>query len=149
MCSSDLYDFLRIPATDTWGVLMRKDSPLATKDYIQPQDLIGLPIITSRQTHVADELGKWLGTNFDQLQIVATYNLLFNASLLVEEGMGYALGLDKLINTSGNSSLCFKPLYPPLGARLDVVWKKYQVFSKASDKFLEYLQKAFEKSVVQ
>lgn len=33
---------------------------------------------------------------FSELEIVATYNLLFNASLMVEEGLGYAIGLDKI-----------------------------------------------------
>lgn len=31
-----------------------------------------------------------------ELEIVATYNLLFNTSLMVEEGPGYAIGLDKI-----------------------------------------------------
>lgn len=88
---------------------------------------------------VSSEFTKWLGKDFQELNIVSTYNLVFNASLLVEEGMGYALCLDKLINTTGDSSLCFRPLYPPLEANLNVVWKKHQVFSKASEKFLNLM----------
>ena len=51
-----------------------------------------------------------------ELEIVATYNLLFNASLMVEEGLGYAIGLDKIINTTGNNTLCFRPLSPQMEA---------------------------------
>lgn len=69
----------------------------------------------------------------------ATYNLLFNASLLVDEGLGYALCCDKLINTQG-SNLCFRPLSPQLEAPGFIVWKKYQVFSKAANIFLQYLR---------
>lgn len=46
----------------------------------------------------------------------------------------YALCLDNLINTSGNSDLSFRP---PLESHIDLVWKKYQIFSKASELFLE------------
>lgn len=137
------YDFIKIPAKDIWGVLMKKNSPLASKLYIEPSDLFNLPIITSNQTMVSSEFTKWLGRSFNELNIVSTYNLVFNASLLVEEGMGYALCLDKLINTTGDSTLCFRPLYPPLEANLNVVWKKHQVFSKASETFLACMETEF------
>lgn len=75
-----------------------------------------------------------------ELEIVATYNLLFNASLMVEEGLGYAIGLDKIINTTGNNTLCFRPLSPQMEAGMHIIWKKYQVFSKTSEKFIEKLK---------
>lgn len=134
------YDFLKLPARDTWGVLMRQDSPLAEKSAIRPGDLAGLPILCSRQTMVNNELSGGLGEAFKNLNIVATYNLVYNASLMVEEGMGYALTLDKIIRTSGDSPLCFRPLEPNLEAGLNIVWKKYQIFSKAAEKFLDCLR---------
>lgn len=137
------YDFLPIPAKDTWGLLMRKDNPLAKNTYIKASDLIGLPLIISRQSFVDDTLSKWATMNFENLNIVATYNLIFNASLLVQQGMGYALALDNLVNTSEESNLCFKPLYPHLDAKLNVVWKKHQVFSGAASKFLSQLHSEF------
>ena len=137
------YDSIQLPATDIWGVLMRKDSPLAEKEYIQPEDLWELPLLTSRQTMAQKELMAWLGREHEELHIVSTYNLIYNASLMVEEGLGYALSLDKLINTTGDSALCFRPLRPKLEVGLDIVWKKYQVFSPATAKFLERLQAKF------
>lgn len=137
------YDSIQLPATDIWGVLMRKDSPLAEKEYIQPEDLWELPLLASRQTMARKELMVWLGREREELNIVTTYNLIYNASLMVEEGLGYALSLDKLINTTGDSALCFRPLRPKLEVGLDVVWKKYQVFSPATAKFLERLQEKF------
>lgn len=137
------YDFLQIPAKDTWGMLMRKDSPLASLERITAADLLNLPIITSRQSMLSADFSKWLGYNFERLHVVATYNLLYNASLMVQEGIGYALTLDKLINTSGDSPLCFKPLFPKKEVGLDVVWKKYQVFSRAAERFLQRLQESF------
>lgn len=137
------YDFLQIPAKDTWGMLMRKDSPLASLERITAADLLNLPIITSRQSMLSADFSKWLGYDFERLHVVATYNLLYNASLMVQEGIGYALTLDKLINTSGDSPLCFKPLFPKKEVGLDVVWKKYQVFSRAAERFLQRLQESF------
>ena len=136
------YDFIRIPQKDTWGLLMKKESPLASKDFIEPSDLLNIPIITSSQRLVESEISKWFGKDLSELNIVATYNLVYNASLLVDEGMGYALCLDKLINTTGDSNLCFRPLYPPLEAILNIIWKKYQVFSRASETFLRHLQES-------
>ena len=72
----------------------------------------------------------------EKLNIVATYNLLYNGSLMVDEGMGYAICFDKIINVSGESSLCFRPLAPQTEAGMSLVWKKYQVFTKAAEKFL-------------
>lgn len=134
------YDYLRLPATDTWGLLMRKDSPLASLNSVKPENLWGIPLVCSRQTLVRNEISGWLRDDYEKLNVVATYNLIYNASIMVDEGMGYALCLDKLVNTTGNSNLCFKPLVPKLEARLDIVWKKHQVFSKASEKFIEILQ---------
>lgn len=78
---------------------------------------------------------------------MATYNLIYNASLMVEEGLGYALCLDKLVNTSENSRLCFRPLTPKMEAHLDIVWKKYQVFSSAAERFLGKVQEAFHGNI--
>src|SRR5690625_3858945 len=108
------YDYIQLPATDTWGVLMRKDSPLASKSFVEPSDLIDKKLLISRQTAVSNELTGWLGSSIEDLKIVGTYNLLYNAARMVEENIGYALCLDKLINTSGDSQLCFRPLYPKL-----------------------------------
>ncbi|MEM5608075.1 LysR family transcriptional regulator [Bacillus toyonensis] len=103
------YDYLKLPATDVWGVLMRKDSPLVEKAYIHPTDLLNTPLIISRQTAVSNELSGWLGKEIESLNVISTYNLLYNASLLVKENIGYALCIDKLINTSEESTLCFRP----------------------------------------
>lgn len=137
------YEAIPVPIKDTWGVLMRKDSPLAEKETICPEDLWDKPLIVSHQKGDDRYLNQWLQREESELHIVATYNLLFNASLLVDEGLGYALCYDKLINTKG-SNLCFRPFSPGLEARGFIVWKKYQVFSKAANIFLQYLQELLE-----
>ncbi len=138
------YDYMRLPLKDTWGVLMRKDSPLAEKESIIAEDLWSKPLIISHQTSGNSEMFSWLKTDVSKLNIVATYDLVYNASLFVKKGLGYVITLDKLINTTGDSALCFRPLYPALEAGLCIVWKKYQVFSRASNAFLNQLQKELE-----
>lgn len=138
------YDFIRLPTSNKWGILMRKDSPLAHKDFVTANDLQELPLICSSQDMITNTLAKWLGNSSKKLNIVAKYNLIYNASLLVEEGVGYAFTLDNLVSTHKDSPLCFKPLRPPLTAGHSIVWKKYQVFSKSAEFFLEVLQEEIE-----
>ena len=141
------YNYLNMPAKDVWGVVMRKDSPLALKESIQAGDLLNVPLICSRQamkqTFSKNEFADWFGEDFHKLNIVTTYNLAYNAAIMVEEGVGYAITLDKIVNTSTNSNLCFRPLQPRLESGLNIVWKKHHVLSAAAAVFLKELQGEF------
>lgn len=141
------YDYMTLPEKDVWGVIMRKDSPLAKKEFIELKDLMGVPIIASRQMSrkYSAESGflDWFGDEFEKINITATYNLVYNAAIMVKAGIGYAVTLDKLANTSSESEICFRPLYPRLESGLDLVWKKYQVFSPAAGLFLEKCKQKF------
>lgn len=138
------YEYLEFPVKDVYGILMRKDSPLAKKDSISPKDLWDKPLIINRNTRDGDILTSWLGKNLSELNVTATYNLLFNASLMVDEGLGYALALDKIINTTGDSNLCFLPFEPLLSVGMNLIWKKYQIFPKAAEMFLEEFKRLIE-----
>lgn len=133
------FNYLTLPFQDTYGILMRKDSPLASKNFLVPADLWDKPLIFNRNTCNGDLLTSWLQKDLEELHIAATYNLLFNGSLMVRDGLGYAFALDQIINTA-DSELCFRPLSPTIHASMYIVWKKYQVFSKAAEKFLLKLQ---------
>ncbi len=132
------YDYLPLPYTDAWGVLMRKDSPLSEKKAIKAQDLWDKPLILSRQILNVPQFMRWFEKSASELNITATYNLAFNASIMAREHMGYVLTLDKLINTEG-TDLCFRPLSPKQTVGMVMVWKKYQPKSKAAEKFIEIL----------
>ena len=134
------YEFIQLSQKDRWGILMRKDSPLAIKDYVEASDLKNLPILSSRQYLVKNLISGWLGEDFEKLNIIGTYNLLYNASIMVDEGIGYALCIDKLINSTGDSSLCFKPLMPSLEAGVLIAWKKNQPLSGCAKLFIQKLQ---------
>lgn len=144
------YNYINIPDKDVWGVVMRKDSTLALKEAIQAKDLVNVPLICSRQaikqTLSRNEFVDWFGEDFDKLNIVTTFNLAYNAAIMVEEGIGYALTLDKIVNTSSDRNLCFRPLEPRLESGLNIVWKKHQLFSAAADIFLKAIQSKFANS---
>ena len=140
------YEHIRLPDRDTWGILMRKDHPLAQKSAIRPEDLRQEPLMLSRQIKDGSPFLTWMGRTLNQLNVVSTHNLIYNASLMVEEGLGVAVTLDGLINTTGDSSLCYRPLSPRLEVELYLAWKRYQTFSPAASKFLEVLQKELAES---
>ncbi len=135
------YESLKLPAEDTWCLLMRSDSPLAAREQIVPADLWDKPLICSQQVFLEKhDLMDWIKKSVDELNIVATYNLIYNARLMAEEGFGYVLCLEKLVQTPPDSQLCQRPLANSEPSRLDIVWKKYQVFSKAAELFLQRLK---------
>ena len=134
------YDCLTLPSVDCFGVMMRKDDPLAQKEVIQPEDLYGQPLIVSRQFFYDHKLAELFGCEQSQIHIVGTYTLLFNGSLMVEEGIGYAICFDHIINITGESQLCFRPLSLEIRPKTSFVWKKNQVFSKAAKHFLLAVQ---------
>lgn len=142
------YDYLKMPAKDTWGLIMRKDSSLSRNKNITKKDLLNIPLIISRQimeTEIEDnDFSRWFSDTFDKLNITATYNLIYNALIMVKEGMGYALCLDKLIDNMHNENICFIPLKPKLESGLNIVWKKNQEFSRASKIFLDALKNKFK-----
>lgn len=143
------YDNITLPDKDVWGVILRKDNPLAQKTVIKLEDLKNVPIIASRQ--MSPKYSKdsgfldWFKDEFERLNIAATYNLVYNATIMVKAGIGCAVTLDKLADTSKESEVCFRPLSPKLESGLDLVWKKHQVFSPAAKLFLTRLQDKFDK----
>lgn len=140
------YNYLEIPESDTWGVVMRKDSPLAQKEKIYVEDLIGLDLICSEQAMKVD-IPRWCGEKTELLTLSGTVNLIYNGSVFVREGLGYLLSFDHLANTGSDSELCFRPLFPPLQTKMYVVWKKHQIFSPISQRFLKEMTEFWGRNI--
>lgn len=134
------YLHIRLKPTDAWGVLMQKDDPLAQKQCIGPDDLVDKPLIVSEQAMKTGALAHWFGDGIKETDIVATYNLLFNAVQLARVGAGYVLALDKLVSAEEGSGLAFRLLDPPVVSSIDFAWKRDQAMSSAAQKFLEYMR---------
>lgn len=137
------YDYLSFPTDIRWGALVRRDDPLARMYGVSPSDISGRRVIVSRQNMAANGISGWMGPDFPEPDVVATYNLLFNASLLVSEGVGIALCLEGIVNTSGDSDLVFVPFEPELRVGMSLVWKKNSVQGRAQRLFLDGLREFF------
>ena len=138
------YDSVELPTPDVWGVIMRRDSPLAVKRSITVDDLRDKPLICSREA-MNDECLQWFGADFKRFNVPITYNLLFNASIMVREGLGYALSLDRLADTRDGSELCFRPLEPQLLSTLRLIRRKERLLSTAASIFFRACLSSAEK----
>ena len=132
----DQYQGIRLPQEDRLGVLMRRDDPLAGKDVISVHDMKDQPLIIPRAAAGLLSSDPALA----DMKIVTVYNLIYNASLFVEDGVGYAIGFDGLINVSGDSALAFRPLETQIIQAATVIWKKYESFTPAVNLFLNYMK---------
>ena len=136
------YKSLVFPESDIWGIVMPTDDPLAKKKAIQVDDLIGLPLFCSGQGWEKD-IPHWAMDKMDQLHLEGSFRLSYNASLFAKEHLGYLLTFDRLVDTSNESGLTFRPLTPRLETKLFLVWKKYQTFSLIAERFLRQIQASF------
>lgn len=134
------YDYIRLKEKERWGILMPADCPLAEKDFITQEDLYELPLMASNRLSLQKELANWFKNDLSHLNIFATYNIITNIAMLVSQGIAYALTIEGAVDLFNPDLLVFRPLYPELSMTSVLVWKKFQPFSSASSKFLEYLK---------
>lgn len=143
------YNSITLPKKDLWGIVTRKDNPLAQKRELSFDNLEGIPLILSRKVlrnySQNNEFYNWFNAKKDKLNIAATHTLFYNAATMVQQGVGSVLTLNNLANTNKGSDLCFIPLTPRIESGWDIVWKRYQMFSPAAKLFLEKVQEKFSK----
>ena len=137
---SSKYDSIRVDYADVWGILMKKDDPLAKKKAVTGSDLAGKPLIVQRNIYEENLAGPILGLDPAQISMAATYSLLYNGSLMVSDGIGYLLGLDNIINPSGNSDLCFRPLKPAVTDHIHICWRRHEALSGQAAALLEEMR---------
>jgi DNA-binding transcriptional LysR family regulator len=135
------YNFLRLPGKEKTGVLVRTDSPLAEKEVVHPEDLAGIPLLMVKRPYIRNELSNWLGEFYDQVEIASSYNLIYNAAIMVKNHLGVALCIEL---ESHFDDLCFRPLYPTLESGNVLVWKKEQTLPAATRAFISYIEKCYE-----
>ncbi len=138
------YNFLPMSTGDTWGVVMRRDDPLAKEEALSMSMLKGLPLICSRQW-VDYELPQWFGSDTGDVNIAATYNLPYNGAVMAKAGIGYAMMLDKLVHTGEDSELVFRPLLDVPKVEMYIIWRKYQTFTPISELLVKALRDKFMK----
>jgi DNA-binding transcriptional LysR family regulator len=137
------YDYIRLPFQEKWGILMRREDPLAQKSTLRMEDIINLPLITPRRTIVQNEIANWLGVENASLRIYAYHNLLTNASLLVQRGMGYVICVSGAYTIRENDSLCFIPFSPERISGHVLAWKKNRIFNSATSRFIQFIKDSY------
>jgi DNA-binding transcriptional LysR family regulator len=131
------YQFLRLPSKERAGVLVRTDSPLAERDVIRSEDLIGIPLLMVKRPYLRNEMANWFGESFDQMEIASTYNLIYNAAMMVKDHVGVALCIELESQFDG---LCFRPLSPNRETGNVIVWKEVQTLPAPTQAFIEYIK---------
>ena len=129
------YEFLRMPVKETWGILVREDSHLAELDVVRAEDLVRMPLLAASREMVQNELANWFGDYACQMEIAVTYNLVYNASVMVKKGIGAALCLEL---DSSYDGVKFVPLSPQLKLGSVLAWKRNQMFSASTSAFIRY-----------
>lgn len=138
------YDFIRLNYQDRWGVLMRRDNPLADRDSISIEDIKELPLFMSIRRIVTDEIESWLGERTNNLNIIAYHNLLTNTILLIEHGLGCAVVTEGAFTLRPTDELRFVPFSPERKAGHVLAWKKNRVFGQAASLFIEHIKNNYQ-----
>lgn len=138
-----LCNFQETGYLESWGLLLPRDHPLTQKEAITREDLFTVPLIYSEHFELQNDFRNWMGSDMSRLQVAVTYNLINTPAMLVESGVGCAFTFDKLVDTSGNRNLCYRPIVGLPQVKLFLVWKKYQVFTTAARTFLRVLLEEF------
>lgn len=132
------YSFVRTPIRELWGVLVREDSGLASKECVSPAELAAVPLILPERETVRNELLNWFGPYAEKLHITAAGNLLYNLASLARESGSSVLTLSLDCTYEG---LKFVPLNPAIESNTVLVWKKAQIFSPAAAALIEFTKK--------
>ncbi len=133
------YNFIKMPRREKWYALLKKDSPLAEKEYITAKDLVGIPLIAAKRREVQNELENWFGEYYKQLTILATSNVSYsNRCIMIANNMGAALVHEF---ECVSDKVCLRPLYPEISNGSLLVWKKNQTNSLLINTFIDFAKK--------
>ena len=120
------------------GLLLPKSFPLARNAVVEKEDPLDIPLILHRRIGLQQEIAHWAQIEIERLHVAATYNVLVgDPSAVVQSGLGYLLITDDHLPEPLNPLLCFRPLPPSPEIRRALVPKRYVVFTKAADAFLQ------------
>lgn len=131
------YHSTTLSLKDEWGILVPNYHSLADKPFVTKEQLIKEPLIISRQTGVDHRLSKWFQTEVNNLNIVATFNLMYNASILTKHNLGITIGFKDLIQVEDSTTLSYVPLKPFLKENVHIIWKKDKQLNSASQILLQ------------
>ena len=130
-------DYIRITDCDHWCVGMRPDDPLAEKEFIKKEDLIGKPLILPERMNVQSELANWFGKDFSKLQIAFTSNLGTNAGVMAANGLGYPISIEGAAKYWREDILVQRRISPEITTSTVIAWRRNIPYSLAVRKMIE------------
>jgi DNA-binding transcriptional LysR family regulator len=131
------YELYQLPIREKWGLIANADDPIAKKSNISIEDILDLPLIVTNRDIVKKELESWLGHELEELNIVATQNLLTNTALLLQKLRAYIVVVEGAFTIRPSENLTFIPFSPTRETGHVLAWKKNKVFHTAVSKFIE------------
>ena len=132
------YEFTRLPQKETWGIIAHNDFAIAKRPFVTPKDLIGLPLILPHRRMVREEIQNWFGDLYGDVNVFATYDLLYNAAIMAQKKMGIILTIEL---ESRFDEVKFVPFAPKMEFGSVLVWKKNQIQSTAMEAFIDFSKK--------
>ena len=138
--STEEMDYIRLQGSDHWVLTMRADDPLAAKEYITKEDLIGLPLILPERHTVQSELANWFGKDFSKLQVAFTSNLGTNAGVMVLHGLGYQVSIEGAERYWEKDKLVQRRLTPKVETSTVIAWRRNIPYSPMVSRFIEEIQ---------
>ena len=131
-------DYIRITDCDHWCVGMRPDDPLAEKEFIKKEDLIGKPLILPERMNVQSELANWFGKDFSKLQIAFTSNLGTNAGIMAANGLGYPISIEGAATKYWREDILVqRRISPEITTSTVIAWRRNIPYSLAVRKMIE------------
>ena len=135
------YEFLPLPDKTMWGVLMNHDNVLAGQQAVTREIFREIPLIVHQRSGLQQEIAGWAGTDPEDLNIAATYNVVHGSPIpFVRQKLGYFVTTRDLLDSNLDDSVCFRPLEPLLTSSCALVWKKNAIFGKAASVFRKKLE---------
>ena len=132
------YEFTRLPQKETWGIIAHNDFAIAKRPFVTPKDLIGLPLILPHRRMVREEIQNWFGDLYGDVNVFATYDLLYNAAIMAQKKMGIILTIEL---ESRFDEVKYVPFAPKMEFGSVLVWKKNQIQSTAMEAFIDFSKK--------
>lgn len=142
--NTEKYNSVPLPRKDRWGLITRRDNPLAKYKKIRRENLLEHyePLMISQQALSKKELLDWFGGSMEKFNVIGSYNLIYNASVLIRTGVCSTISFDELANTSESSELTFIPLEPPVQSEAILAWRKDFRLSKQAELLLDEIKKS-------
>ena len=130
-------DYIRITDCDHWCVGMRPDDPLAEKELIKKEDLIGKPLILPERMNIQSEIANWFGKDFSNQKIDFTSNLGTNAGVMAANGLGYPISIEGAAKYWREDILVQRRISPEIMTSTVIAWRRNIPYSLAVSKMIE------------